>query len=68
MLHPDKYIMFLKNVKGNDGSEYISNVKYKLQKETSEDVFLAGKKEGWLNSFTKSSLEDMYVTGDIIRN
>ena len=69
MKSPDtgKYIMFLKYQKGRDGSKYIQNVKYKLQKETPDALYLAGKKQNWLNKFTKSSLNARYVIGDIIR-
>ena len=67
MRHPDtgKYIMFLDRTIGSDGKKYIQNVKYKLQKETPEALYLAGKKN-WLNKFVKSSLGDRYVEGNII--
>ena len=68
MRSKDKYIMFLKYIKGSDGSKYMQNVKYKLQKETPEALYLAGKKKGWPNKFKKSNLNDRYVIGDIIRD
>ena len=68
MKNKDKYIMFLKYVKGSDGKKYIQNVKYKLQKDTPEELYLAGKKKGWQNKFKKTSLNDRYVIGDIIRD
>ena len=68
MINPDKYIMFLQFMKGSDGSKYIQNVKYKLQKETSDAVYLVGKKKNWLNKFAKSNLNNRFIIGDIIRN
>ena len=68
MKHQDKYIMFLQYIKGSDGSKYIQNVKYKLQKETSDAIYLAGKKKNWLNKFAKVSLKNRFIIGDIIKN
>ena len=68
MIHPDKYIMFFQFMKGSDGSKYIQNVKYKLQKETPDAFFLAGKKKNWLNKFTKASLRNKFAVGEIARN
>ena len=66
MSRRDKYIMFSQTMKGHDGYKYISNVKYRIQKETETSFMLAGK-NGKLNSFSKTKLSGKFATGSIIR-
>ena len=64
----DRYIMFLKKQRGKDGSVYIKNVKYRIQKETADAFFIAGKGCGSLNSIPKSRLKNEFILGNIFRD
>ena len=66
MKQQDRYIMFRRNIKGNDGYKYIANVKYK-KKESSLSLYLPGKVKMKFNKFKKSSINN-YVIGKIIKD
>ena len=68
MMKAEKYIMFLKKQKGNDGYIYIKNVKYRIQKETVDAFILAGKSRDSSNVIHKSRLKNKFILGNIFRD
>ena len=64
----EKYILFLKTMRGYDGYKYIAKVKYKIKDETPVALYLPGKVKMKYNKLLKSRISDSYVIGNIIRD
>ena len=54
-----RYIRFDKNIMGDDGCEYYSDVRYGIQDEDSSAFYLIGK-NGSINKILKSGIENKY--------
>ena len=68
MKRNDKYIMFYKTTKADDGSRYIGNVKYMVKEETQEHYLVSGKSQTRLNKFPKRQEDKLFTVKYVVQD